>query len=79
MNIRDIQYTCYRKKSGVIDKLKEFIAKVNIKFGRKTKEIRSDNGGEYSSNEIEQYLKEHGKLHQLTIPCCLSQNGVAEK
>ena len=47
--------------------------------GRKLKTLRSDNGGEYTSNKFEAYLKSEGICHECTIPKTPEQNGVAER
>ena len=50
--------------------------------GRKVKVFRTDNGGgggEYTSTEFENYLKNEGITHQLTVPKTPQQNGVAER
>ncbi|GBN96067.1 Retrovirus-related Pol polyprotein from transposon TNT 1-94 [Araneus ventricosus] len=49
------------------------------KFGRTLKVLRSDNGGEYIGKEIEDFLKEQGIVHQLTVPFSPQQNGVSER
>ncbi|GBN44324.1 Retrovirus-related Pol polyprotein from transposon TNT 1-94, partial [Araneus ventricosus] len=49
------------------------------KFGRTLKVLRSDNGGEYIGKEIEDFLKEQGIVHQLTVPYSPQQNGVSER
>ena len=41
--------------------------------------MRSDNGGEYTSNEFQAYSKEHGIKHELTVPDNPEQNGRAER
>ena len=46
---------------------------------KKMKILRSDNGGEYTSKEFSNYLKEKGIQHQLSIPRTPQQNGVAER
>ena len=43
------------------------------------KTFRTDNGGEFTSNEFEEYLKSEGIKHEFTIPKCPEQNGVAER
>jgi len=43
------------------------------------KALRSDNGGEYISNEFKDYLKSYGISHQLTVAYTPQQNGVAER
>jgi hypothetical protein len=47
--------------------------------GQKVKTLRSDNGGEYTSNEFEAYLREEGIKHEVTVPHTPEQNGVAER
>eukprot|EP00253_Pinus_taeda_P033630 PITA_33630 len=41
--------------------------------------IRIDNGKEYTSNEFENYLRQHGIKHQTIVPYNPQQNGVAER
>ena len=43
------------------------------------KNFRTDNGGEYTSTEFENYLKKEGIEHQYTIPKTPQQNGVSER
>ena len=45
----------------------------------KIKRVRSDNGGEFTSNEFEEYLRTEGIQHQKTVPYNPEQNGVAER
>lgn len=52
---------------------------VERQSGRKVKVLRTDNGGEYTSQEFEGYLKMEGIIHQTTIPGTPQQNGVAER
>ena len=44
-------------KSEVLDKFKEFEAITTNDSGESIGTLRSDNGGEYLSNEFEAYLK----------------------
>ncbi|GBO07412.1 Retrovirus-related Pol polyprotein from transposon TNT 1-94 [Araneus ventricosus] len=67
------------KKDEVLSKLNEYIAMTRNKFGRTLKVLRSDNGGEYIGKEIEDFLKEQGIVHQLTVPYSPQQNGVSER
>ena len=46
---------------------------------RKINALRTDNGGEYTSNEFETYLRTEGIRHERTIPKMPEQNGVAER
>jgi transposase InsO family protein len=41
--------------------------------------LRSDNGGEYTSNQFEAYLKAQGIAHQTSALHTPQQNGVAER
>lgn len=68
-----------KAKSEVFSKFLEFKALVENETGNKLKCLRTDNGGEYSSNELENYLKSHGIRHQTTVPYTPQQNGVAER
>ena len=49
---------------------------VENQLGKKIKILRTDNGGEYTSNEFAQYLKNEGiDRHEYTIPKTPEQNG----
>ncbi|RVW87558.1 Rust resistance kinase Lr10 [Vitis vinifera] len=41
--------------------------------------LRSDNGGEYQSSDLQKYLEGHGIIHQTTCSNTPHQNGVAER
>jgi transposase InsO family protein len=41
--------------------------------------LRSDNGGEYSSNEFKSFLASNGIQHQFTVPYSPQQKGVSER
>ena len=43
------------------------------------KTLRTNNGGEYTSNEFVSYLKKEGIRHEYTVPKTPQQNGVAER
>ena len=47
--------------------------------GCKLKVLRSDNGGEYTSSQFQDYLKSEGVKHERTIPKTPQQNSVAER
>jgi hypothetical protein len=49
-----------RKKSEVFDKFKEFKALVENQIEKKIKVLRTDNGGEFYKNEIEEFSKKCG-------------------
>jgi hypothetical protein len=52
---------------------------VEKKTERKIKTVRSDNGTEYTSHYLEDFLKQEGIRHELTVEYTPQQNGVAER
>ena len=68
-----------RHKSEVLDRFKEFEAAITTDSGQRICTLRSDNGGEYVSQEFEAYLRSKGIRHELTVPYSPQQNGVAER
>ena len=78
-------YTCcctvyfMKHKSEVLDKFKEFEVTTTNDAGRAIGTLRTDNGGEYLSSAFQNYLKEKGIRHELTVPHSPQQNGVSER
>lgn len=68
-----------KEKSEAFNKFKEFKDKVETKVGNKIKFLRTDNGGEYTSDEFNNYLKTCGIRRQFLCPSTPQQNGVAER
>jgi len=68
-----------KHKSEAIDKFKEYVKMSETYTGNKIITIRTDNGGEYTSNEFKNHLKEKGISHQLTTAYTPQLNGVAER
>ena len=66
-------------KSEVLTKFKEWELAVTNQADCHIKTLRTDNGGEYLSNEFEDYLKKKGIRHETTVPHSPQQNGVAER
>ena len=66
------------KEDEEFERFKEFKALVENIFEKKIKILRSDNGGEFTSNEFNDFCKEVGIKRELTIPYNPQQNGVAE-
>ena len=81
-----------KTKDQVLQKFKEFEAMSTNVTGKKIKAVtasdstakriknlRSDNGGEYSSKEFDDFLTSKGIAKQRSIPRTPQQNGVAER
>ena len=67
-----------KTKGEVFARFKEFKALVENQTGKKIKVLRSDNGGEYTSNEFRDFCRQEGIRRQKTVPYNPQQNGVAE-
>ena len=71
-----------KNKSEVLSKFKEFMNVTENKTGHRIQRvntIRSDNGGEYTSDEFNRFCMEIGIDHQYTNPYTPEQNGVSER
>ena len=68
-----------KKKSEVCEKFSELKALIENASGLKIKILRSDNGGEYVSNELLSICSQSGIQVQHSIPYTPQQNGVAER
>lgn len=58
---------------------KYFKSLVEKEIGTYIKCLRTDHGGEFTSQEFNQFCKENGIKRQLTAVCTQQQNGVAER
>ena len=77
------------KKSEVFYRFKDYITLIENRTGTKVKQVnfenqtvkrfRSDNGGEYTSKEFENFCRGRGIKLEPTIPYTPQQNGVAER
>ena len=67
-----------KTKNQVFDAFMDWKVKGENCCGKKLKRLRTDNGGEYMSNQFKSYLKNQGICHELTIPKNPEQNGNAE-
>ncbi|KAL1256499.1 hypothetical protein QQF64_012044 [Cirrhinus molitorella] len=67
-----------QRKGEVFQKFLEWKAMAEKSTGRQLKVLRTDNGGEYTSSEFQDFLKKEGIRHELTVPKTPEQNGVAE-
>ena len=70
-------YTMH-KKSQALEKFQLYIADTKS-INKSLKCIRTDNGGEYISKKFQDFCRENGIKHELTIPYTPQQNGVAER
>ena len=68
-----------KTKDQVFDCFLQWKALVERQSKRKLKTLRTDNGGEYTSNKFEKYLKDEGIRHEKTVPKTPKQNGVAKR
>ena len=68
-----------KTKSQVFSRFQEFKALVEKQTGRKIRVLRSDNGGEYTSNDFKDFCAREGIKRELKVPYNPQQNGVAER
>ena len=60
-------------------KFKAFKALVENETNLKIKCLRSDNGGEFTANEFNEYCETHGIKRQFSTPKNPQQNGVVDR
>ena len=80
MNFPDTHGSFFiKKKSKVLEKFTELKALIENAFGQKIKILRSDNSGEFFSNELLHICSQSGiQVHHL-VPYTPQQNGVVER
>ncbi|GJY59192.1 ribonuclease H-like domain, reverse transcriptase, RNA-dependent DNA polymerase [Tanacetum coccineum] len=66
-------------KDQAFDTFKEFKKSTENELRTTLKMLRTDRGGEFTSNEFTQYCKENGIARQLTAPYSPQQNGVVKR
>lgn len=64
-----------KQKSEVFATFKEWKTETENQTGRKIKYLRSDNGGEYTSNEFTDYCKHEGIIRHFAVKKNPPQNG----
>jgi transposase InsO family protein len=57
-----------KNKGEVFARFKEFKAPMDNQTGKKIKVLRSDNGGEFTSNELRDFCRQEGIQRQKTVP-----------
>lgn len=60
-------------------RVRDFVEFVERQTGDKVKHLRSDNGGEYGSEALGEYLRKKGIVFEKSEPYTPQQNGVAER
>jgi hypothetical protein len=68
-----------KTKDGVLARFQEFKAQVENLVGRRIKVLRSDNGGEYTSRDFNDFCIEARIKREYIVPYNPRQNGVAER
>ena len=68
-----------KTKDETFKYFKEFKDLVENQQSTRIKRLRSDNGGEFCSMEMENYLKKNGIVHQKTNAYTPEQNGLCER
>ena len=68
-----------KEKSEVYNIFKKFKALVEKESGYDIKAMRSDRGGEFTSNDFNEFCEENGIRRPLTLPYSPQQNGVVER
>ncbi|WVZ84921.1 LOW QUALITY PROTEIN: hypothetical protein U9M48_031890, partial [Paspalum notatum var. saurae] len=69
----------FKHKSEGFDVLKRFKTEVENQLNKTIKVLRTDRGREYTTRILNDFCKEHGIIHQYTMPYTPQQNGVAER
>ena len=66
-------------KSDVLQTLRHFFKMVDTQFHTSIKGVRTDNGGEFINNALQDLFTELGIIHYKTCAHTPQQNGVAER
>ncbi|KFD60112.1 hypothetical protein M514_27693, partial [Trichuris suis] len=78
-NTRWCELQFLRQKSDLFEAFCEVKALLENRSGCKLMSLQSDDGGEYCSERMKQYLTENGITHRLTVPRTPEQDGIAER
>jgi len=68
-----------KDKSEVFQLFVNFYRIIQTQFGSPIKKLRSDNGREYVNQNLSNFLKDNGVVHELNCVDTPQQNGVAER
>ncbi|RVW31698.1 Retrovirus-related Pol polyprotein from transposon TNT 1-94 [Vitis vinifera] len=73
-------WLCLMKTKDEVNLLfQNFHKVIETQYNAKVRVLRSDNGGEYQSSDLQKYLEGHGIIHQTTCSNTPQQNGVVER
>ncbi|KAJ9672633.1 hypothetical protein PVL29_026026 [Vitis rotundifolia] len=73
-------WLCLMKTKDEVNLLfQKFHKMIKTQYNAKVRVLRSDNGGEYQSSDLQKYLEGHGIIHQTTCSNTPQQNGVAKR
>ncbi|VVT49795.1 uncharacterized protein SAPINGB_P002447 [Magnusiomyces paraingens] len=67
-----------KQKSAAVLEIGYLVSLLENQLGWKPKVLRTDNGGEFTSNQFEAFLKGKGIIHQYSVPYVHQHNGIAE-
>ena len=76
---RMTQVVFLKEKSEAFEKFKIFKAMAKNESGMKIRCLRSDNGGEFTSNEFNEFCEDHGIKRHLSLAKTPQQNGIVER
>ena len=68
-----------KMKSEAFEVFLKFKAKVERESGKLLKTLRTDGGGEFTSNRFESYCQANGIMHEVTAPYTPQHNALAER
>jgi len=68
-----------KAKSKTINSYKRDETYIHTQFGSHIKVVRSDQGGEFLSNEFKWYQNDRGTVQELTVHDSPPQNGTAKR
>ncbi len=68
-----------KSKSEVLSKFEEYVNMVENMTGQKVQNLRTDNGGEYVSDDFTKFCTSKGIFHQFTNLYTPEQNGTSER
>lgn len=70
---------CLARKTEVYEKIKVYVKLVENAYGHKISILRTDNGTEFTNEDVRKFLECEGIRHQRTVPYTPEQNGSSER